>query len=241
MERIASAIDIEIGRGHRLRIAPGRRREGGYQARHQRKDGGRVGIGGAADQHGAIKLPEHHQRIDQAKLRDDRMPAARGPRSQSPCAATTAPPVVAGDHEIELHRPKSRRLRGGQRMAAQSLAKPPPAGLARHHEARIGDMRARAGPIGAQITGAQNPAPLFGDEDGAVRREPMRERIRLRHVARQGIGLAGANDRLHDAPDRIAIVRLAAGSKCSWPRDLVIDLMESESATGRYSAAGLCR
>ena len=45
------------------------------------------------------------------------------------------------------------------------------------------------------------------DKDAAIGREPMLKRVVAAHIARQGIGLARADDGLHDAPDRLAVVR----------------------------------
>ncbi len=92
-----------------------------------------------------------------------------------------------------------------QARARTIPAKPSSTRLTRHHEAGIGDMGPATGAVGTQIVGPENISRIFRNSDHPIRCEPMRQRIALRHVARQSISLACADNRLHDLLDRIAI------------------------------------
>src|ERR1700682_1456874 len=70
------------------------------------------------------------------------------------------------------------------------------------HVAAIRDIR---GLIFPQIISAEDLAAVVGDEHLMRGREPIGERLLPGHIAGQGVSFARANDRLEDAPDRIAV------------------------------------
>src|SRR3546814_12841917 len=76
-------------------------------------------------------------------------------------------------------------------------------------------MRAAARLIGAQIIGAEDGAVGLGNEHLLVGAEPVSERVGLVHVAIERIGLARADHRFEDRPDRSGIV-LGSGPDDHW-------------------------
>jgi hypothetical protein len=82
---------------------------------------------------------------------------------------------------------------------------------------------AAAAIVGAQIICADDAAVRLGDEHGVSRRAPVGERLGPRDIARDRIGLAGAEGRLQDVPDGI-VVLAARGLKACGRLRLVSSL-----------------
>ncbi len=80
--------------------------------------------------------------------------------------------------------------------------------------------------IRLQKIGADNFAVLFRNENFALGQVPVRERALFVHVAGKSVSFAGADDGLHDGPDR---VRVCAGCRTDLhPRILARTLLNAD-------------
>ena len=113
--------------------------------------------------------------------------------------------LVGRDHEIELHGAEAACLRAHERVYAHRPRDAASRCARRDHVAAIGDMRPAARIVRAQIIGADYLAILNRDVHLVLRSKPVGERSIPLHVARQRVGLAGADDRFEDAPDRLLV------------------------------------
>src|SRR5262245_18660194 len=75
----------------------------------------------------------------------------------------------------------------------------------RGHVAAIGHVAAATGLVGAQEVRAEHAPTLLRDESLVRLVVPVGKRVLPAEVGRQRVGLARAQDRLDDRPDRIAI------------------------------------
>src|SRR3546814_724014 len=108
------------------------------------------------------------------------------------------------------------------------------------HIARVADMRAAARLIGAQIIGAEDGAVGLGNEHLLVGAEPVSERVGLVHVAIERIGLARADHRFEDRPDRSGIV-LGSGPDDHWNGATIASVTRSGRPLALSSSAHTVR
>src|SRR4030095_12421537 len=85
--------------------------------------------------------------------------------------------LVRGHEEVELYRAEAARLRALQRVLAHGASDTAAFGRRGGPVATIGDVRAAAFLVGAQIVGADNRARVFSDEYLVAGREPVAERL----------------------------------------------------------------
>jgi hypothetical protein len=126
-------------------------------------------------------------------------------------------PRVGADNKVELHRPKTAAARIFERVLAHLAPNATPCRVACCYVAAVCHMRAAAELICAQVIGPEQTAVLLGNECLAVRAHPIRDRVRPAHVARQRVGLAGADHRLKDAPYGLVVFRLGGSDQHRLP------------------------
>src|SRR5579885_1699996 len=149
--------------------------------------------------------PKHHQRIDEAEPRM----LERAGKPPDDLEAATPPELhralVRAYDEIELHRRKSHRARLFERVFAHPAGHTPAARGGRGDVAAICDMPAAARLVRLQEIGAKNLAVFLQHEDRVAGGAPIGERRLAAHVARDRVGLAGAEGWLEDRPERVVV------------------------------------
>src|ERR1700736_2869732 len=96
-------------------------------------------------------------------------------------------------------------------MHAHRPCQPASTGVFRDNITAIRNVAAATAIVGAQVIGADDPSSVFRDEHLVARCAPIGKRVGARYVARQRVGLLGAEDGLDHAPNGI-IVELFSGA-----------------------------
>jgi len=136
--------------------------------------------------------------------------------------------LVGLDYEIELHGVVASLSGVFERMGAHGSSDSF-AGEGRGGDvAAVGYVGAAALLIGAEVVGADDLASVFGHEDFMVVCEPIRQSRFARHVAPQGVGVSGADDRFDDGPDGDGVAKIgrADGEHGAMIRNLRMDAKE---------------
>lgn len=114
-------------------------------------------------------------------------------------------PLIRTDHKVELHRPEAGAFCMIFGMKTHRSGNTFARGMRCRHVPAVADVRSAATLVGAQVVSAQNLAGVFGDEDLVTGEKPVRKRLIAGDIPRQGVCLAGTEDRLKDEPDAIGI------------------------------------
>lgn len=110
-------------------------------------------------------------------------------------------PLVRAHHEVELHAPISARSSVSQGVLAHKPCDAASGGSGAHHEAAVADVATTARLVRTHVVGPQDDPVLLDNEGLLVRSHPVGERLLLRHVPVERVGLTSTDDRLDDRPD----------------------------------------
>lgn len=155
------------------------------------------------------KRREHNQGIHEAfrRVLKSRWKAA------DDCKAETLPKLycslICTDDEIELHRPKARVLGMFFGMEAHRSGNTTAPSVGICHVTAVADMRTTATLIHAQVVGAEDVSIFLSNKNLIARREPIGDRFITSDVSRNGVGLAGTENRLYNAPNLIGITTVS--------------------------------
>jgi hypothetical protein len=124
---------------------------------------------------------------------------------------------VGADNEVELHGLEAASAGVIQGMDAHSACYTAAGGGWGGDVAAICDVRATAVPVCFQKVGTENRALLLGDENLVPMREPIKKCFFSAQVSWHRVGVAGANDRFEDGPNRVVIARMSMANKEHGP------------------------
>src|SRR5229473_3323059 len=113
--------------------------------------------------------------------------------------------LVGAHHKIKLHGGEAALARAIEGMRAHRTRHAAAGGSGSSYVAAVGYVRAAALLVGLQKIRANNVGVLFRDEDFVPGSKPVIEGFLTRHIARQGVRLAGANGGLQDRPDGVGV------------------------------------
>ncbi len=108
--------------------------------------------------------------------------------------------LVCTYNQIELHRSESPGFGEFDRMLAHRTGKPATSDIRGNDVSTVGNVRAASELVGSEIISTDHPSVIFRYKSLAIGADPVRDRLCLRHFARQRVGFSGANDRLDNAP-----------------------------------------
>jgi hypothetical protein len=115
--------------------------------------------------------------------------------------------VVGVDHEVELHGAVASGFGVVERVEAHGAGDSLAGEGCGGDVAAVDDVRAAALLIGSEVIGADDLVVVVGDEDFMSGSEPIGQGGFAGHVARQGVGVASADDRFDDGPDGVGVAR----------------------------------
>src|SRR5260370_1785564 len=108
---------------------------------------------------------------------------------------------IGGDDEIKLHSAKAAFPRAVERMLAHRSGYAAARHGYRRHVTAIGDVSSTALLVCLEAVRSDDVAVIFRNKHLTLGRKPVSEPTIFVYVAGQGIGLASADDGLHDRPD----------------------------------------
>ncbi|MDB5302506.1 MAG: hypothetical protein JWM97_55 [Phycisphaerales bacterium] len=110
--------------------------------------------------------------------------------------------LIRAHDQIKLHGSESPGSGEFQGMLAHHAGNSAPRCIRGGDVSTIGDMRAASRLIRAQVISADHSIVVFRDKSFTIGAGPVSDRLRLRHIPRQRVRLACANDGLDDGPYR---------------------------------------
>jgi len=113
--------------------------------------------------------------------------------------------LICADHKVELHCAEAGVFSLLLRMQAHPSGDTSSRCVRCRHVAAVADVRSASALIGAQVVGTDHHTIFFRHKHLIAGREPVRQRLITRDISRQGVGLAGTQDRLENEPGAIGV------------------------------------